>query len=297
MSLKELTRREKQSLRLSISQIPLTPEVKLCCAIFGEPAGYEKELLVDAYCELYPLQGEWDDYMANCAQWVTSLLEDAVIGASIALRPLIADALSTLNEKERQILELRFGFNDPDGRARTLEDVGQELGRSRERVRQIEAKALRKLRHPTRAGNMVLHGLPIHMASGVFQRCSEHPTPPPLLALWGYDRVVYREIERRDRQITNLQEKVAHLECLINRTFTEPITVAGLTQRTVKALMSFRLWEADIPTVGEVVTLTDSELPPLRSVRRQIRERLRLVGTCQPWRPTKGESDDGRRQA
>jgi len=295
--MKSLTERHKRALYRSIPHIPLTPELKLHCAIFGERVGYEEDLLADVYCELYPTDGGWDEYQAICAQWVTSLLENAVSEATEALRPLVEDALSTLNEKERRVIELRFGFNDSDGRARTCEDVGQELGRSRERVRQIEAKALRKLRHPTRSARFVLHSLQVHLANKVFQHCSEHPNPPPLLELWGYDRMIYRELEQRDRQITVLQEKVAYLEELIKRTFTEPITVTGLTRRAVTALLATGNWEADMPTVGEVATLTDSELPPLRSVRRQIRQRLQLVGRCRPRKLTEGESDDGRRQA
>jgi RNA polymerase primary sigma factor len=62
------------------------------------------------------------------------------------LRDQIRNALMYLNERERQVLELRFGLLD--GRDHTLEEVGQRLGVTRERVRQIEAKALRKLRHP-----------------------------------------------------------------------------------------------------------------------------------------------------
>jgi RNA polymerase primary sigma factor len=62
------------------------------------------------------------------------------------LRDQIRSALMYLNERERQVLELRFGLLD--GRDHTLEEVGQRLGVTRERVRQIEAKALRKLRHP-----------------------------------------------------------------------------------------------------------------------------------------------------
>jgi RNA polymerase primary sigma factor len=62
------------------------------------------------------------------------------------LRDQIRSALQYLNERERQVLELRFGLSD--GRDHTLEEVGQRLGVTRERVRQIEAKALRKLRHP-----------------------------------------------------------------------------------------------------------------------------------------------------
>ena len=57
--------------------------------------------------------------------------------------------LHTLTEREARVLQLRFGLED--GRSRTLEEVGREFGVTRERIRQIEAKALRKLRHPTRS--------------------------------------------------------------------------------------------------------------------------------------------------
>ncbi len=65
------------------------------------------------------------------------------------LREQLDDVLKTLTERERKVLELRFGLKD--GRARTLEEVGKEFDVTRERIRQIEAKALRKLRHPSRS--------------------------------------------------------------------------------------------------------------------------------------------------
>ena len=65
----------------------------------------------------------------------------------LSLREQIADALATLNEREARVLELRFGIGD--GISHTLEEVGQEFGVTRERIRQIEAVALRKLRHPS----------------------------------------------------------------------------------------------------------------------------------------------------
>ena len=64
-------------------------------------------------------------------------------------REEVARALGTLSERERRVLQLRFGIDD--GRSRTLEEVGRDFGVTRERIRQIEAKALRKLRHPTRS--------------------------------------------------------------------------------------------------------------------------------------------------
>ena len=65
------------------------------------------------------------------------------------LREQVEDVLDTLSERERRVLQLRFGLED--GRSRTLEEVGREFGVTRERIRQIEAKALRKLRHPSRS--------------------------------------------------------------------------------------------------------------------------------------------------
>ena len=65
------------------------------------------------------------------------------------LREQLSDVLSTLTPREEKVLRLRFGLED--GRSRTLEEVGKEFNVTRERIRQIEAKALRKLRHPSRS--------------------------------------------------------------------------------------------------------------------------------------------------
>ena len=65
------------------------------------------------------------------------------------LKEQLMDVLDTLTPREKKVLELRFGI--VDGRTRTLEEVGKEFNVTRERIRQIEAKALRKLRHPSRS--------------------------------------------------------------------------------------------------------------------------------------------------
>jgi RNA polymerase sigma factor, sigma-70 family len=65
------------------------------------------------------------------------------------LKEQLEEVLDTLTEREQKVLKLRFGLED--GRSRTLEEVGKEFGVTRERIRQIEAKALRKLRHPSRS--------------------------------------------------------------------------------------------------------------------------------------------------
>ncbi|QMV41487.1 RNA polymerase sigma factor RpoD [Cohnella cholangitidis] len=79
--------------------------------------------------------------------------QDALAPADAAafelLKEQLADVLDTLTDREESVLRLRFGLDD--GRARTLEEVGKEFGVTRERIRQIEAKALRKLRHPSRS--------------------------------------------------------------------------------------------------------------------------------------------------
>jgi RNA polymerase primary sigma factor len=73
----------------------------------------------------------------------------AEAAAFTLLREQLLEVLDTLTEREEKVLKLRFGLDD--GRARTLEEVGKEFNVTRERIRQIEAKALRKLRHPSRS--------------------------------------------------------------------------------------------------------------------------------------------------
>lgn len=70
----------------------------------------------------------------------------------VLLKEQINQVLSTLTEREEKVLRLRFGLED--GRSRTLEEVGQQFNVTRERIRQIEAKALRKLRHPNRSNKV-----------------------------------------------------------------------------------------------------------------------------------------------
>ena len=73
----------------------------------------------------------------------------AEAASHILLKEQLSDVLNTLTSREEKVLRLRFGLED--GRSRTLEEVGKEFSVTRERIRQIEAKALRKLRHPSRS--------------------------------------------------------------------------------------------------------------------------------------------------
>ena len=75
--------------------------------------------------------------------------EPADAASFLLLKEQLEEVLSTLTPREMRILRLRFGLDD--GRARTLEEIGQSFGVTRERIRQIEVKALRKLRHPSRS--------------------------------------------------------------------------------------------------------------------------------------------------
>ncbi len=78
-----------------------------------------------------------------------SALEPVDAASKELLREQIRNVLGFLNDREREVLEMRFGLND--GKDHTLEEVGKNFGVTRERIRQIEAKALRKLRHPSRS--------------------------------------------------------------------------------------------------------------------------------------------------
>ena len=93
-----------------------------------------------------PIGTEGDSHLGDLLP-DESALEPADAASRQLLKEQVMDVLSSLTPRERKVLELRFGLED--GRSRTLEEVGREFRVTRERIRQIEAKALRKLRHPT----------------------------------------------------------------------------------------------------------------------------------------------------
>ena len=95
-----------------------------------------------------PIGEEDDSHLGDFIE-DDSALSPADSAAFSMLREELNKALESLTDRERQVVELRFGLRD--GRARTLEEVGKEFNVTRERIRQIEAKALRKLRHPSRS--------------------------------------------------------------------------------------------------------------------------------------------------
>ena len=95
-----------------------------------------------------PIGEEEDSHLGDFIQ-DDNVPVPADAAAFTLLREQLVEVLGTLTEREQKVLRLRFGLDD--GRARTLEEVGKEFSVTRERIRQIEAKALRKLRHPSRS--------------------------------------------------------------------------------------------------------------------------------------------------
>lgn len=95
-----------------------------------------------------PIGEEEDSHLGDFIQ-DDNVPVPADAAAFTLLKEQLVEVLSTLTEREQKVLRLRFGLDD--GRARTLEEVGKEFSVTRERIRQIEAKALRKLRHPSRS--------------------------------------------------------------------------------------------------------------------------------------------------
>ncbi|MGN0368623.1 MAG: RNA polymerase sigma factor RpoD [Wujia sp.] len=95
-----------------------------------------------------PIGEEEDSHLGDFIQ-DQNVPVPAEAAASNLLRDQLNEVLDTLTEREQKVLRLRFGMDD--GRARTLEEVGKEFQVTRERIRQIEAKALRKLKHPSRS--------------------------------------------------------------------------------------------------------------------------------------------------
>jgi RNA polymerase primary sigma factor len=119
-------------------QMEITPEkVREIIKVSQEPVSLET-----------PIGEEDDSHLGDFIEDHTALAP-ADAASHQLLKEQVEDVLESLTERERKVLQLRFGLDD--GRSRTLEEVGKEFHVTRERIRQIEAKALRKLRHPSRS--------------------------------------------------------------------------------------------------------------------------------------------------
>jgi RNA polymerase primary sigma factor len=98
-----------------------------------------------------PIGEEEDSHLGDFIEDRTAVAPSEAASYQL-LKEQVADVLFTLSDREARVLSLRFGLED--GRQRTLEEVGRDFGVTRERIRQIEAKALRKLRHPSRSNKL-----------------------------------------------------------------------------------------------------------------------------------------------
>jgi RNA polymerase primary sigma factor len=140
--------RQSQKLRQSLGREPTTREL-------SEKVGVSDEFLIAlSLISKEPLSLE-APIGENEGTHFRDLIKDLRIpepedqASQVLLREKLLEVLTTLDERERQVLSLRYGITD--GRKRTLEEIAQVFGVTRERIRQIESKALRKMRHPSRS--------------------------------------------------------------------------------------------------------------------------------------------------
>ena len=122
-----------------------------------------------------PIGEEEDSHLGDFIQ-DDNVPVPADAAAFTLLKEQLIEVLGTLTEREQKVLRLRFGLDD--GRARTLEEVGKEFNVTRERIRQIEAKALRKLRHPSRSRKLKDY---LDSWQGIMYSC---PDASKLLQTW-----------------------------------------------------------------------------------------------------------------
>jgi len=144
-------RRAESDLLADLGRDPTDEELASVLEIDVEQLKGYRQTAMDTVSLSTPVGDDGDselhDFLADEA--VDQPLEEAVrTKSALELR----DILGTLSQREQRILELRFGL--ADGRERTLEQVGKEFNLTRERIRQIEAKAIAKLRHPARVGEL-----------------------------------------------------------------------------------------------------------------------------------------------
>ncbi len=137
--------------RQLLQELGHDPSPEEVAAQMNMPVGRVREILKIAQEPVSletPIGEEEDSHLGDFIP-DEDALEPAEAASFALLREQLVDVLGTLTPREEKVLKLRFGIED--GRTRTLEEVGREFNVTRERIRQIEAKALRKLRHPSRS--------------------------------------------------------------------------------------------------------------------------------------------------
>ena len=140
--------RIQRQLTLELNREPSEDEIAEKMGVTPEKVREVMKISQDPVSLETPIGEEDDSHLGDFIRDERSLSPEEYTTNEI-LKEEIKDVLSTLQEREKEVLELRFGLID--GTSHTLEEVGKRFNVTRERIRQIEAKALRKLRHPSRA--------------------------------------------------------------------------------------------------------------------------------------------------
>lgn len=146
-TINKLVRIERQLLQ-DLGREPTNEEISKEMGIDVEKVREVRKIAQEPVSLETPIGEEEDSHLGDFIEDDTATAPDDAADFTM-LKEQLNDILGTLNERERKVLELRFGLTD--GTPRTLEEVGKEFDVTRERIRQIEAKALRKLKHPSRS--------------------------------------------------------------------------------------------------------------------------------------------------
>ncbi len=146
-TINKLVRIERQLIQ-SLGRDPTNEEIAKEMGIDVEKVREVRKIAQEPVSLETPIGEEEDSHLGDFIEDETAVAPDEAANYTM-LREQLDEILSTLNHRERKVLELRFGLTD--GTPRTLEEVGKEFNVTRERIRQIEAKALRKLKHPSRS--------------------------------------------------------------------------------------------------------------------------------------------------
>jgi RNA polymerase primary sigma factor len=140
--------RESRKLLQELGREPTSEEIALKMDIAPEKVREIIKVSQEPVSLETPIGEEEDSHLGDFIEDAGAMAPQEAASHQL-LKEQVEDVLASLTLRERKVLQLRFGLDD--GRTRTLEEVGKEFGVTRERIRQIEAKALRKLRHPSRS--------------------------------------------------------------------------------------------------------------------------------------------------
>ena len=146
-TINKLVRIERQLVQ-ELGREPTNEEISEHMGIEVEKVNEIRKIAQEPVSLETPIGEEDDRHLGDFIEDETAIAPDEAANFSM-LKEQLNQVLSTLSDREKKVLELRFGLND--GTPRTLEEVGKEFEVTRERIRQIEAKALRKLKHPSRS--------------------------------------------------------------------------------------------------------------------------------------------------